>query len=285
MTETKATASPVIDLMDESFDSKKSNTYHLSILSSGNNFSFTVLDTNSNKYLVLKSDKSTMEFFENNFKSVTCAVSHNKFALIPSALFDEEKKESLLGFNHPAEKDETIYFNTMRNLDAKNLFVISKELETSIKKQFPNVKFIHHSTSFIEGLLVQHKNNSGKKVFADFTLPLSSGRGVGGEVGYFTVAILNGRELVFSNSFTYLTAEDVAYYILFVYEQMHLNTEETELVLSGSIEKNAKEHSLLYNYIRHVKFASLPNDFQYSYKLEEIPSHTFYSLFTQYLCV
>ena len=276
MPETKATASPVIDLMDESFDSKKSNTYHLSILSNGNNFSFTVLDTNSNKYLVLQSNKSTISNFGKDdiaspFKSVTCAVSHNKFALIPSALFDEEKKESLLGFNHPVEKDETICFNTMRNLDAKNLFAVSKKLETSIRKQFPSAKFMHHSTSFIEGLLVQHKNNTGKKVFADFSSD------------YFTVAILNGRELLFSNAFKYQTAEDIAYYILFVYEQLHLNPEEIELVLSGAIEKNAEEHSLLYNYVRNVKFAKRPDGFQYSYKFEEIPAHQFFSLFNQYM--
>ena len=142
-----------------------------------------------------------------------------------------------------------------------------------MRKQFVNVHFLHNATAFIEGLLIQNKNNKGKKVFANF------------HSSYFEVAILDGRELLFSNAFKYKTSEDIAYYILFVYEQLHLNPEEIELVLSGNIEKTAKEHTLLYNYIRHVKFASLPDGFKYSYKFDDIPSHKFWSLFTQYLTV
>ena len=85
------------------------------------------------------------------------------------------------------------------------------------------------------------------------------------------------------NAFHYKTPEDIAYYILFIYEQMHLNTETIELILSGEIEKSSAQHSLLYNYIRHVKFATCPIGFQYSYKFEEIPSHQCFSLFNQYL--
>lgn len=207
----------------------------------------------------------------NSFKSANCCVAHNKFSLIPNSLFDENKKESLLGFNHEVKEDDEIFSNTLHHLDAKNLFTVSKDLVSEIRKQFPNVNFAHSSTAFIEGLLVQNKNNSGKKVFADFFSD------------YFEIVILDGRELLFSNAFNYKAPEDIAYYILFVYEQLHLNPEKIELILSGEIEKTAKEHSLLYTYIRNVQFASLPESFNYSYKFDEIPSHKFFSLFNQYL--
>jgi hypothetical protein len=268
-----------VDLIDESFDPKKSNSYHLSILLNDKDLDFAVLDTDSNKYLVLKSEIGTfpkfgtLEKLGNNFKSVTCALAHNKFTLVPSSLFDEENKGSLLGFNHPLEGDEKIHSDTLKNIEAKNIFSISRDSESVIRRQFPNVHFMHNVTSFIEGLLIQNKNNKGKKVFANI------------HSSYFEVIILEGRELIFSNAFKYKTPEDLAYYILFVYEQLHLNTEEIELILSGEIEKTAQEHSLLYNYIRHVKFASLPDSFKYSYKFDEIAPHRFISLFNQYLCV
>lgn len=275
MAEAKTILSPSINLVDESFDINKSNQYHLSILSSENGFANAVLDTNTNKYLVLNFSK-VANFgkvdIASSFKSVTCAIAHNKFTLIPSALFDEENKESLLGFNHEVKEGEEIISNTLHNLDAKNLFTVSKSFVSEIRKHFPNANFIHSSTSLIEGLLVQNKNNSGKKVFANFYS------------NYFEIVILEGRELLFSNAFKYKTSEDIAYYILFVYEQLHLNPETIELILSGEIEKTAKEHSLLYTYIRNVKFVSLPENFKYSYKFDEIPSHKFFSLFTQYLC-
>jgi hypothetical protein len=273
MSEVKTISSAAIDLVDESFDISKSNSCHLSILINEKSMTCAALDTQTNKYLVLNSQKDALEKLGSNFKSVTCAVAHNKFALVPAALFDEDKKESLLRFNHPVEANEKIHSDVLHNLDARNLFTISRELESSVRKQFPNAHFLHNATAFIEGLLLQHKNNKGKKVFANF------------HSSYFEIVILEGRELLFSNAFRYKTPEDLAYYILFVYEQLHLNTEEVELVLSGEIEKTAQEHTLLYNYIRHVKFASLPDSFKYSYKFDEIQPHRFVSLFNQYLCV
>lgn len=287
MPETKA-INALINLVDESFDKKKSNTYHLSILSNEKSLAFAIIDTQTNKYLVLNqqvdlSKFETLEELGNHFKSVTCAIAHNKFTLVPAALFDEANKESLLGFNHPVSSEEKIHSDKLQNLEARNLFTISKNFESLIRKHFPNVHFLHNATSFIESLLIQNKNNTGKKVFANFNAPLSFGRGVGGEAGYFEIAILYGRELLFNNAFKYKTPEDIAYYMLFVYEQLHLNPEEIELTLSGAIEKTAKEHSLLYNYIRHIKFAARPDSFNYSYKFDEVQAHNFWSLFTQYL--
>lgn len=277
MSVTNTRNTPSINLIDEAFDPKKSNTYHLSILADENSFSFCVLDTDTNKYLVLNSQQTAFQEYEtlkklgNNFKSVTCAVAHNKFSIVPSALFDEENKESLLNFSCTAENEEKIHSDHLHTLEAKNIFTISKVLESAMRKCFINTHFMHHSTSFIEGLLIQNKNAKKKTVFANF------------RSSYFEIAILDEGNLVFNNAFKYKTPDDIAYYILFVYEQLHLNPEEIELIVSGEIEKTAKEHSLLYNYIRHVKFASLPEEFTYSYKFNEIQSHNFFSLFTQYL--
>ncbi|MBI3502809.1 MAG: DUF3822 family protein [Bacteroidetes bacterium] len=269
MAEAKTITASEINFVDESFDEAKANQYHLSILTNGDKFIFSILDTNSNKYLSLQSEK---KFPKLNFKSVSCVIAHNKFTLIPSALFEEEKKESLLGFNHEIKKDEEVFVNALHNLDAKNIFAVSKNLVSEIRNKFSNINFIHSSTAFIEGLLVQYKNNSGKKVFVNF---YSS---------HFEIVILEGKELLFSNAFNFQTPEDIAYYILFIYEQLNLNPETIELILSGEIEKPAKEYSLLYTYIRNMKFASRPDGFKYSYKFEEIPSHKYFSLFTQYLC-
>src|ERR1039457_5279746 len=116
MPETKTINSPVINLIDESFDPKKSNAYHLSVLVSGNKITSCVLDTNTNKYLVLQSSRSLGELLtalpsikDLKWASVTCAVANNKFTLVPSSLFDEDNKKSLLEFNHRIESEEKIH--------------------------------------------------------------------------------------------------------------------------------------------------------------------------------
>src|ERR1051325_2552554 len=96
--EIKEKKSNIIDLVDESFDENKTS-YHLSILAEGNEISSLILDTDTNKYVAL--NFSGEEFFKKvKYKSTSCCIANNKSTLIPSALFDEEKKESLLGFNH-----------------------------------------------------------------------------------------------------------------------------------------------------------------------------------------
>src|ERR1051326_6835116 len=157
MAEVKTITASSINLIDESFDSTKSNMYHLSILVNEKKITQAILDTNTNKYLVLQNNSPHPKA---SFKSVSCCIANNKFTFIPSALFDEEKKESLLGFNHEIKNDEEVFADSLHNLDAKNLFTIPKSLSVEIRKQFPNANFIHSSTAFIEGLLVQHKNNS-----------------------------------------------------------------------------------------------------------------------------
>lgn len=277
MVDVKAKIAPVIDLIDESFDSKKSNQYHFSALLNENAFDIAVLDTTSNRYLALQSDIpypfSNSELSAHKYKSASCAIAHNKFSLIPNSIFEEGNKKSLFEFNHPVNEGEKIYSDNLHGIEARNLFTISKKLESEARENLTRSHAMHNSTAFIEGLLVANKNNSGKKVFADF------------HSGYFEIIILEGRELLFSNAFCYKTPEEIAYFILFVYEQLRLNPETIELVLSGNIEKTNKEHALLFTYIRKVTFAALPENYKFSYKLEEIPSHKFFSLFNQYLCV
>lgn len=288
MLEVKSEPARKISLQDEAFDAEKTDRYHLSLLDDGNELSCAVLDKDENKYIYL-SNEVNQNILPSGWNSVSFAVAHNKFTLIPNALFDEENTRSLLGFNHEIKEDEEVEVNTLHNVGAKNLFTIKKNLILSVRKQFPNVKFIHSTTSFIESVMKINKNSSGKKAFANFiprtfsNMPVHKEKTQNNETSFFEMVILNGKDLLFCNSFKYHSAEEIAYYILFVYEQLGLNTETVELTLSGGIEKISKEHSLLYDYIRHVKFASRPEEFRYSHKFEEIPGHRFYSLLTQYL--
>lgn len=288
MTETKRVNVPKILLQDETFDTNKSNRYHLSLLHNGNEFLWVVLDKDENKYIYL-SNNTNWESLTCGWNSVSCAIVHNKFTLVPNALFDEENKYPLLGFTHEIKEDEEVEVNHLYNSQAKNLFTIKKELLSSIRKQFPNTYFIHSTTSFIEGVMAMNRNNSVKRAFANFVsrnpsaVTHKTGTASDDSSSFLEIVILDGKKLQFCNSFKYQSADEIAYYILFVYEQLNLNVEKVELILSGEIEKMSKEHLLLYNYIRHVKFASRPEEFRYSYKFEEVASHRFFSLFTQYL--
>ncbi len=290
MTTSATKVSSAVDVTDESFDAGKAGDYHLSILLENEFHAFAVLDKKSNKYLLLRktvTKTGALDFSSitsltksTNWGSISLSIANSKFSLIPTPLFDDSSKQSLLGFNHIIDEDEKIHSDKLKNTETRNVFTISRKLEAEIRKEFPTALIIHCATALIDGILFQNKNHflenpkkNTEMVFANFYHT------------FFEVVIFKAGQLVYNNAFQYKSAEDIAYYILFIYEQLHLNPEEIELIVSGEIEKIAEEHSLLYNYIRHITFASLPDAFKYSYKFDDIQKHTYFSLLNQYLCV
>ena len=96
--------------------------------------------------------------------------------------------------------------------------------------------------------------------------------------------VIEGNNLKFYNSFAYDTKEDLAYYVLFVFEQLKLNPESMALQIMGEIERKSDNYSFLYQYIRNFGFVNRNVGFDYSYYIEELPGHFHYNLFSQYHC-
>jgi len=67
------------------------------------------------------------------------------------------------------------------------------------------------------------------------------------------LAVINQKKVLLYNQFQYHTKEDFLYYILFVYEQLHLNPEEHKLKLFGKIEEDSNLFEICYKYIKKVK--------------------------------
>ncbi|HSH65353.1 MAG TPA: DUF3822 family protein [Bacteroidia bacterium] len=66
------------------------------------------------------------------------------------------------------------------------------------------------------------------------------------------------------------------------FEQLHLNPEKTELQLVGEIEKNSAIHLITLKYVRHVQFGDRGDLSDYSYQLQALPKHSYYTLFNMY---
>ena len=97
--------------------------------------------------------------------------------------------------------------------------------------------------------------------------------------------VIDKNQLKIYNSFNYQTKEDFVYYILFACEQLSLNPELIETEVFGELDKHSEYYSMLYTYIRNITISKSPGDFEYSYQFEDLPSHYYYNLFSQYLCV
>ena len=83
---------------------------------------------------------------------------------------------------------------------------------------------------------------------------------------HLDVIVTNNSELLLINSFAYDTKEDFIYYILFVAEQLDLDTEKFLLTLSGVISKYDDIYKITYKYIRNINFVKVKEPIDSDFK-------------------
>lgn len=202
-----------------------------------------------------------------SFNSADCIVVNNLSTLVPKGVYEEDSKRTYLKFNTSLEGDELILADEMKALDAKNIFALPFCLKGKLDYLFPNVRYHHFSSILIEALMRQHKNQTSKKVIAHV------------QASHFQLIVMEGKQLLFYNTFNHHSAEDFIYYLLFVCEQLHLNPEKLDLQFIGELEKNSSIHTLTQKYVRNIQFSERGDQADYSYQLQTIPKHSYFTLF------
>lgn len=293
MTETavKSRITKGISIIDESFVRNRTANFHLSVQVGMDGFSFCIFDIKNNRYIALETfafngvRTNAMlvdaihelilqnDTLNNIFKSVQVGIVNERSTLIPNALFEKGKEAAYLAFNHFTDKNESTSYYDLKSIEAKNIFALPEEIQAVFRKYFHNVKFNHHSSPLLESLLTSYKNSQEKQLFIHV------------QASHFEIVVIKGKELLFYNSFKHQTSEDFIYYLLFVCEQLKLNPESIELFLLGEVEKNSALYSIIYKYIRNVKFGTRSEIFGYARGFTDLPSHFHYNLLNQYLCV
>ncbi len=276
---------PVYKIQDKKLEAKQFSKYSLSIELSLSGFSYSILDTNTNTFIgfehygfkspsngypgiikIIKDIKNKNELLSKPYKNTYVLFTNEKSTLIPLELFREDKKETYLKFNHPITKEDIVLFEKLFNLKACNIFAVSGQLKEFLEKEFPGTKLGHHSGSLIENIIFQNnekENNIYLHVSQDY---------------YFDILFVKGKRLEFYNNFSYQNAEDFVYYILYVFQQLKLDTEKQKFTVLGNISKQSEEMKLLATYFKNILYGNRNETFHYSSLFEEVPRHQFYNL-------
>ena len=275
--------------IDEAFVVQKISDYHLVIRIGVDNVLIAIHEKSKNKYIAFENYNFSDVFgfdavieslhvlmkesrlLPHKYGSVACVIVNNLSTIIPNPLFENQQKEMYLNFNATLQGDELVVADEIKNLDAKNVFALPLSLKNNLELHYKNINYHHFSTALIEGLLFQNKNQTTKKLFIHV------------QPSHFEAIVIEGKNLLFYNTFNYHTAEDFIYYLLFVCEQLSLNPENVELVLLGEVEKTSDIYSITQKYIRNLKFGERADDAQYSYQLQTLPKHFYFTLFNSYL--
>lgn len=206
-------------------------------------------------------------FLNKKYARVIVSVINKLSTLVPEPLYSEASRSAYLETNFFIENQYELHTDSLKGIDAKNVFGVNKNLIQILYNHFPNSRIVHFTSFLIDFVLNQNRNSLEKKMVVNVQL------------NQVDIIVVEGKKLLLSNSFVYKTAEDFIYYVLFVLEQLKLNPETIDLQLYGKVERNSTIFDYLYKYIRNVKFGDRPSQYLYTYKLNNIPQHQLFSLF------
>lgn len=190
----------------------------------------------------LKQELSIKPVFSQDFSEVVVVHQNELSSFIPNELYDESFSADYLKYNSKILKSDYIAHDDLGHLEAKNVYVPYVNVNNYIIDTFGQFTYKHSLTVFTDSLMKGGPSNSeDTRVFANL------------EHGFLELVILRGKSLLLSNSHEFFSKEDLLYFLLFTYQQLELNPESTELILSGSITSDSDEFNLIYKYIRHVQ--------------------------------
>ena len=282
---------PHISFYDKSFVENRTNDYYLSLQLGKYSLSFTVFNPETKKFIVfdsftyneIKLNEEVFTIFdfvlENNnwfkgpFQKVLLQIDHQLSTLVPPPLFIEDKVENYLQANHTLEDTQHISFNLLKNAYVIDVFNIPQPVFSIAKKVWPNIQFLHCSSVIIESISINFKNK------IDIHTLFLNVRDEGFDLVYF-----KNKKLHFYNLFKYNTKEDFMYFLLSAIEELQMNPEEVELIISGNIDKSHILYDMIYRYIRNVKFIERNDNYRYSYLFDGLMGHKQYTLFNALQC-
>jgi hypothetical protein len=279
-----------INLIDETFDKNQSHNYHLSIQTSSNGLSFCLLDTITKKNITLrhypfKTSNSSIQLVNNvsekmntddilklTFKSVSHMFVDSKNTLVPISFFDHSKEKNYFTFNLIQDPNTIILSNTLTNTVAANVFSYPEDLYLKLNEVFPSIKLSHHSSAFIENLVINSSKWTHPKCYININK------------SFLNIGIACSKKLEFYNAFNFKDNADIIYYILSVLEQFKLSPLTTEVFMASGEENHDEIFEFVNNYLNMIKFIRPSDHFSYSYIFDELQLTRFSNLFNLALC-
>lgn len=272
-----------VSCFDRLFDRASSNKYFLSIRLEPDGLFFTIYDPEELKYLafesyILSGLTEVYSFIQKHeilnltFAKTICVVPSRKYTLVPSQLFIADKAEEYFKFSHTLKISEEIRIAQVYDTDATMIYSIDVFWLETIKDHFPNALILPATITFTDYVLPRVRNSRDSLMFVNLY-----------EDNFDLIIVTEGK-LVFCNNFTYKTAVDIAYYAVFVIDQLKINVEKAELKLSGRVNSMQDTLKLLRKYIKSVAYLDIENDLRKSYALNDINSYNYPDLFNPRLC-
>ncbi len=201
-----------------------------------------------------------------SYKQVDIAIASNKVTAAPAGFFNDGNEFNIMKVAHDLSSGDDILTEAIFDLGPATAIVIPAYIKQYCASLFPSATLHSAPAVFVKGVLHNHSGIIARQVFLNI------------HKGYFEIAIIQGSRLLYLNTFRYLTASDVLYYVIFVLEQLGFVPSEENVTLMGATSENDAINSELKLYCGSLTFVPNPPGFIYSETFADIDLHTIFTL-------
>ncbi len=287
-------AAVTLNLLDESFHPSDTRSYGLAVVLDSDRISACVLDFVRNRFLgVVQAEASgdpaamtpghyghlleaffmALPWLKNPFKMVKVAWAGQRSTLIPASLFREEDAQLYLDFGFPKEPDERTGADLLEPVGAWNVFGVPGPVSEAAAVAFPGTRIVHLSSLLIESVWNSCRTRvAGRQLFLHM------------RPGCIDLVMFDGRRLEYFNTFACVNAEEAAYYLIFVMEQLEADPGEVPVILSGGATPFQDLHELLGSYVANLTTARRNDAYAYSPVFARLREEENYPLMNSFSC-
>lgn len=212
------------------------------------------------------------DLLERGEGEVRIVMNHTPYSWIPNAFYKAGRERDMLDFQYKLPYADKIFVRDFSGLDSKLVYAIPDNLIRYFEQRFEKCSFWHAVYPWTLDAMTRWNNDEKTRLRARIT------------DSSFDLLLWRNKRMEYANTFEYSNAEDFLYYLLFAIEQLELDTEEVELILSGQIVKTSPLFEYAWKYVRHVSFDTGVEKKRRSYVFNEIPEHFYPALTRMHLC-
>jgi len=209
------------------------------------------------------------------WNNVKLAFKHQKFTLVPSALFAKDELAAYLALNcEPDLSQEYLHYYKHSRSQAVNVFSANKAIVDWLASIYSasKLQLLHQGSAFIEGVMQNDDHSHYRTMYLMV------------EAGALHVLVSQDKKLEFYNRFSIKKYEDYQKYTVMVMKNLQLNPEQTKVLVWGKLQNDSDLFGDLRQIIAQISFGNKPTYLQYNYMFDEVPDQYYFDLFGMHLC-
>ena len=268
-------------LVDPEFDPNTAPDCNLLLKITRDSFSYAIINKNSKKLKAIFDQqecddiKASLElalkqdvYLSLPFREIKVSAFTLNTISIPDELYELQDLNSYANF-FTEEQADILYTQPVATFGFTSIFNLQQFIQDTLDKHLSAAKRYEQNAP----TLALATAKRGSSLLLDFT------------AGSFHALLLKDGKVIFQNTLPIDNPEEFNYYLLLLIQELQVDMENTEVLMSGIIHEHDGYHTCLRQYFNYTFFNPPPADDTDLAILDDMPAHYYSSLLALDLCV